>query len=130
MEKITSLNRGGSQSSESDVAAVAPDNPAKPAAVVPGDARKPSLATAERVAENPLQATGEDGMKTANAGAAKPATNKQSRTVPGLPVRSMVLVGILVVVIVAAFVYAIIFRAGRVLPRKAKRSAILANDTQ
>ncbi|KAL1414959.1 hypothetical protein MTO96_007095 [Rhipicephalus appendiculatus] len=128
VENVASLSKRLPRSSEATVAAVSPDSPPKPAKIEANDARMLSLGAVERVSEHPLPASSKGEKKSANVSSADSETDKQWRFL-GLSLRSLMLYGLIVAFIAAAFAYAMIFRAGRVLPRKAKRLARLANDT-
>ncbi|XP_075748069.1 uncharacterized protein LOC142813992 [Rhipicephalus microplus] len=127
VENVEPLSEGVSRSLEAGITAASPDNPPKPAKIEADDARMLSTNVVERVSEQALPSSSK-GENKINACSADSETDEQWRFL-GQSLRSLMLYGLIVVFIAAAFAYAIVFRAGRVLPRKAKRLARLANDT-
>ncbi|KAH6929924.1 hypothetical protein HPB50_006827 [Hyalomma asiaticum] len=128
VESLPPMDEACYQSPESGVVPVSPEIPAKPAELATDDARRPSHAVVEVALEQPQPAFSEGGVKPNDVGGACSVTDEQRRF-HGLSLGSLVLCGIILAFIVAAFAYAITFRAGRVLPRKAKMLARSANHS-
>ncbi|XP_077507992.1 uncharacterized protein LOC144119172 [Amblyomma americanum] len=127
VKQLLSMNEEGPRTPTNSMTAVVPGS--EPSAEAPAAAQPPVLAPAARCGHQSqlLQTTG--GPGATGAVRPTPAAIERQHSIFNTAPLSTGLVAVLLVGIIAAFAYAIIFRGGQVSGRIEKRSPGLANDT-